>query len=184
MIRQPQQRLVVPLIAFLLLPVLPGCLLVRTSEHIITLRADGSGEGVIHLIDIRSDAKSDSLVRKDFDELMKAYGAEKVDEFEQLGRKITAKRLRVGGDTLMAEIVYTFNSLDAISGLRVTEDDMTLLFGSDREVRRTNGNKSRTEDGGTLVAWEREAERMMYEVREKQMPPSKSLAFLYRQYMH
>ena len=184
MIGQPQQQHILTAVALLLLLVLPGCLFVRTSEHIISLKANGSGEGIIHLIDIRSDARSDSLVRRDFDELMKAYGATRVGEFEQYGRKITAKRLRVRGDTLMAEITYTFSFLDAIDGLRATKDEIVLIFGPGREVVRTNGKTSRTENEGTRITWKRETERLVYEVREKQLPPSVSLAFLYRKYMH
>ncbi|MBM2839576.1 MAG: hypothetical protein HW412_104 [Bacteroidetes bacterium] len=116
----------------------PGCLLVRTSEHIITLKEDGSGEGIVHLVDIRSDASSDSLVRRDFDDLMAAYGAAHVEEFEKYGRQITRKRLRVRGDTLMAEITYAFRSLRAIEGLRATKDEFILVFDPDREVVRTN----------------------------------------------
>lgn len=161
---------------------LPGCLLVRTSEHIITLKADGSGEGIIHLIDIRSDARSDSLVRRDFDELMRAYGAEKVNEFEQFGRRITGKRLRVVGDTLMAEVTYTFTYLDAIDGLRATRDDIMLVFGPEMEVVGTNGKTSRTESDGTRITWKRDAERLVYEVRERELPQCTSLAPLYKRY--
>jgi hypothetical protein len=167
---------------FLLALAVPGCLFVRTSEHIITVKPNGSGEGIIHLIDIRSTAPSDSLVKIDFDELMNAYGAAEVEEFESYGRKITGKRLRVLGDTLMAEITYTFNSLGAIDGLRATKDEMTLTFAPEREVMRTNGKKSQTEDGGTLITWKRDAERLVYEVQEKQIPASKSLAHLYMRY--
>jgi hypothetical protein len=161
-----------------------GCLLVRTSEHIITLNENGSGEGIIHLIDIRSDARVDSLVRRDFDEMMKAYGEVKVNEFEQNGRRITAKRLRVRGDTLMAEIAYTFTFLDAIDGLRATEDEIILVFGPGREVVRSNGKTSRTENDGTRIMWKRDAKRLVYEVRERELPPSVSLAFLYGKHMH
>jgi len=171
-------------VALLTLLLLPGCLLVRTSEHIITLKADGSGHGIIHLIDIRSDAPSDSLAQRDFDELMKAYAAEKVNEFEQYGRKITTKQLRLRGDTLMAEITYTFSSLDAIDGLRATKDEIMLVFGPEREVLRTNGKTSRTEKEGTRITWKRDSGRLVYEVRERELPPSVSLALLYRKYMH
>ena len=169
-------------VIFILLLGLPGCLLVRTSEHIITLNADGSGEGIIHLVDIRSDAHSDSLVRRDFDDLMTAYGAPHVAEFEQYGRKISARQLRVRGDTLMAEVTYLFRSPAAIEGLRVAKNEMSLIFGPDREVVRTNGKVHRTEDQGTSVTWDRDAKRLVYEVREKQLPPSTSLAFLYQKY--
>jgi hypothetical protein len=182
-IRQPQKRQVVALIVLFLVLALPGCLLVRTTEHIITLKADGSGEGIIHLIDIRSDARSDSLVRGDFDELMKAYGAEKVNEFEQYGRRITGKRLRVVGDTLMAEVTYTFSFLTAIDGLRATKDEIMLVFGPGRQVVRSNGKMSGTESDGTRITWKRDAERLLYEVRERELPQSTSLAPLYQRYV-
>lgn len=184
MIAQPQERQVVVLVALFLVLALPGCLLVRTTEHIITLKADESGEGIIHLIDIRSDARSDSLVRRDFDELMKAYGAKKVNEFEQYGRRITSKRLRLVGDTLMAEITYTFGFLGAIDGLRATKEEIIFVFGPGREVVRSNGKTSRTENDGTRITWKRDAERLLYEVRERELPQSTSLAFLYRKYIH
>jgi len=168
---------------FIALLGLPGCLLVRTSEHIITLKGDGSGEGIIHLMDIRSDARSDSLVRRDFNDLMTAYGAAHVEEFEKYGRQITGKRLRVRGDTLMAEVTYTFHSLNAIDGLRATRDEFVLVFGPDREVVRTNGTTSRTDDQGTRIIWDRGAKRLVYEVRKKRLPPSVSLTSLYQKYL-
>ncbi|MEK9137208.1 MAG: hypothetical protein AAB393_08800 [Bacteroidota bacterium] len=167
----------------LLALVIPGCLLVRTTEHIITLKEDGSGEGILHLIDIRSDAHSDSLVLRDFDELMTAYGGEKVEEFEKYTRKITAKRLRVQGDTLMAEITYVFATLEAVDGLRVTQDELGFVFSPEREVVRTNGTMTRTEKERTRIVWERDAKRLVYEVRERQLPPSVSLASIYRRYV-
>jgi hypothetical protein len=157
--------------------------LVRTSEHIITLKEDGSGEGIIHMVDIRSDARSDSLVRRDFDDLMAAYGAKHVAEFEKYGRQITARRLRVRGDTLMAEVTYIFHSLEGIDGLRVTKEEMSLTFSLEREVVRTNGKISRTENQGTLITWHRDARRLVYEVREKQLPPSTSLVPIYQKYV-
>lgn len=182
MIGHSQRTHIVAVIAFVLMLCSSGCLLVRTTEHIITLREDGGGEGVIHLIDIRSDAPSDSLVRLDFDELMKAYGARKVEEFEKYGRRITAKRLRVRGDTLMAEITYVFSSYDAVEGLRVSPNEMAIEFSPEREVIKTNGKMSRMENQGTRITWKRATDRLVYEVREKELPPSVSLVFLYKKY--
>ena len=181
---QRKQSQVCIVIAFFLVASFPGCLFVRTTEHIVTINDNRSGDAVIHLTDIRSDAQSDSLVRQDFDDLMSAYGAKKVDEFEQHGRRITSKRLRVAGDTLMAEVTYTFNSLDAIDGLRMTKDGLMLVFLPEREVLRTNGKISQTDKKETCIKWDRDARRLVYEVREKDVPRSVSLAFLYRKYVH
>jgi hypothetical protein len=162
---------------------LPGCLLVRTSEHIITFRGTG-GDGIIHLIDIRSDAQSDSLIRSDFSALMDAYRAPVVKEFEQGGRTILSRHLRARGDTLEAEIEYTFTSPEgAVNGLRVTDDEFTLTFSPDRQIVRTNGSTERTASGGTRITWDREVRRLTYEVREKSLPSSVSLAPLYRAFV-
>ena len=169
---------------FIILLVVPGCLLVRTTEHIITLREDGSGEAVLHLIDIRSDASSDSLVMRDFNELMTVYGSKRIPEFEKYGRTVTAKRLRVRGDTLMAEITYAFLSTEAIDGLRVTRDEISFTFSEEREVLRTNGSTSRTDNQETRIVWPRDAKRLVYEVREKALPPSVSIVPLYRKHVH
>jgi hypothetical protein len=160
---------------------LPGCLVIRTSEHIVTIGANGSGEGIIHLVDIRSDEPADSLVRRDFDALMLAYKSPTVKEFEQDGRRIVSRRLRTRGDTLDAEIAYTFSSpTGALVGLRMLPDRFVLTFGADRQIVRTNGSTQKTESGGTQITWDSDVRRMTFEVREKVMPASVSLAALYR----
>ena len=83
---------------------LPGCLLVRTSEHLITVREDGTGEAVMRLIDIRSDGRTDSAVNADFDLFIRIAKNDRVPEFEQGGRKITGKRDVLRGDTLIANV--------------------------------------------------------------------------------
>jgi hypothetical protein len=171
--------------AVVLLPImltLPGCLVVRTTEHIVNLNADGSGEAIIHLTDIRSDAPTDSLFHADFNDLMKVYHAKKVDEFERYGRRITGKRFRVEGDTLMAEITYVFTSLEAIEGLRATKDELFLLFPPEREVIRSNGQVTMTPAQGTRISWSRDARKLVYVVREKQLPDSKSLSAMFLKY--
>jgi hypothetical protein len=168
--------------AVLLLPLvamLPGCLVVRTTEHIVNLNVDGSGEAVLHLIDIRSDAPTDSLFQADFNDLAKVYREKKVDEFERYGRRITSKRFRVQGGTLMAEVTYVFSSLEAIEGLRATKDELSLLFPPSKEVVRANGQITVMPNQGTRIAWDRDARKLVYVVREKQLPDSKSLAAMF-----
>jgi hypothetical protein len=159
-----------------------GCLLVRTTEHIIKINDDRSGEGVIHLIDIRSDARSDSLVRRDFDDLMHLLSAKKVEEFERYGRTISSKRLQVRGDTLMGEVTYIFSSLNGIDGLRLTRDGMSLVFSPEREIIRTNGKLSHNERNETVISWDLDAKRLVYVVREKLFPASASLVPLWLKY--
>lgn len=178
---QPRGRFQTVLL-FTLMAGLQGCLLVRTTEHIITINDDRSGEGIIHLVDIRSDARSDSLVRRDFDDLMQLVNAKKVDEFERFGRTITTKKLRADGDTLEAEVTYIFTSLSSIDGLRVTRDGMTLVFSPEREIVRTNGKLGHNDEHETTITWDHDAKRLVYVVREKQLPFSASLVPLWLKY--
>lgn len=177
-----QQGRVQVVMAFILMAGLQGCLLVRTTEHIISINDDRSGEGIIHLIDIRSDARSDSLVRSDFNDLMHLLSAKKVEEFERFGRTITTKKLQARGDTLMAEVTYIFSSLEAIDGLRVTRDEMSLVFSPEREIVKTNGKLSHNGQNETIISWDHDAKRLVYVVREKELPVSASLVPLYLKY--
>jgi len=162
---------------------LPGCLLVGTSEHLITVREDGTGEAVMRLIDIRSDGRTDSAVNADFDLFIRIAKNERVPEFEQGGRKITGKRLVVRGDTLMAEVSYSFPSLFSLEGVRVSGDEVSVMVGLDREVVKTNGRVGKGQ-GGTRITWNRDARRLVYQVRERGRPGTTSLASRYRGYHH
>jgi len=160
---------------------LPGCLLVRTSEHLITVREDGTGEAVMRLIDIRSDGRTDSAVNADFDLFIRIAKNDRVPEFEQGGRKITGKRVVLRGDTLMAEVSYTFSSLFALEGVRVSGDEVYVTVGPDREVVKTNGRVG-TEQGGTRITWNRDARRLIYQVREQGRRGTTSLTSRYAGY--
>jgi hypothetical protein len=167
-------------LAALLTFVLPGCILIRTTEHRIILKDDGRGEALLRLIDLRSDGATDSLVRRDFDLLMRGMEDNGVKEFERTGRKVTDKQFAVHGDTLIGEVSYTFDKPAAVEGLRQTSDGFYLVVGEGREVVRTNGKIETWKLGAQRITWDADARRLMYIIREKTLPPSKSLAGLYR----
>ena len=171
------------LFAVLSLLALSGCLVVGSTEHRITLNQDESGEGVLRLIDIRSDATTDSAVARDLEIMMSAYNQDAEKEFAQEGRTITSKRFIIHSDTLIGELTYTFASLTALAGMRVTDDELYVVVGPTREIVRTNG-KIRSDDYfGKQIAWERAAQRLLYHIREKTIPRSVSLAAMYAKSM-
>jgi len=159
----------------------PGCILIRTTEHRITINDDGSGEAVLRLIDLRSDETADSLVRRDFRIMLSSYEREGEESFGREGRTITSKKLYTRGDTLYAEVGYTFGSLMAIEGLHVTDDELYVVVPESREVVRTNGRTSSWINNGQRIVWSRETRLIMFQIREKTLPPSTSLARLYRE---
>lgn len=159
---------------------LPGCILIRTTEHRISIKADGSGEAVLRLIDLRSDEQTDSLVQRDFRIMMSSYDKEGVEDFARRGRTIERRNMYARDDTLIAEISYSFESLDAVEGLRVTETELYVVVAGARDVVRTNGRVEEWQDGSRRIVWKRDARRLLFQIRERSLPPSTSLAGLYR----
>jgi hypothetical protein len=162
---------------------LSGCILIRTTEHRINLRPDGGGEAVLRLIDIRTDELADSLAERDFRIMMSSFDQGGMDDFEQNGRQVTSKRLFTRNDTLYAEIGYTFNGLGAIEGLHVTRDELYLVVNDSRDIVRTNGRIEPYQNSSQRIVWDRDAQRLLFQIREKSLPPSTSLARLYDHYI-
>jgi hypothetical protein len=162
--------------------ILPACLLIQTTEHRIKLNENGSGEATMRLIDIRSDAPTDSALARDYSVMMASVQKEGLTEFEQGGRKVLSKRFYASGDTLTAEINYTFPTLDQIEGLKVKKDELFVVVHEGREIVRTNGKVRSWVRGSQRIVWPRDAKRLMYVIREITLPKSASLAPLYRKY--
>jgi hypothetical protein len=161
---------------------LPACLLIRTTEHRIKLNANGGGEAIMRLVDIRSDAPTDSALARDYSVMMASIQKEGLTEFERGGRKVLSKRFYAGGDTLTAEISYTFPHLEQIEGLKVSKDELFVVVHAGREIVRTNGKVRSWVRGSQRIVWPRDAKRLMYQIREKTLPKSVSLAPLYEKY--
>jgi hypothetical protein len=157
-----------------------GCLFVRETEHRIKLNDDGSGEAQLRLVDIRSDGATDSAVTSDLNDMMASFESDLEDEFARRGRTLEAKRLLVQGDTLNAELLYSFRKLTAIEGLMVTPDELAIIVGPEREIVRTNGTIRPWHQNSLKISWPRDAERMLYRIRERTVPPSVMLGSQYR----
>ena len=161
---------------------LPACLQIRMTEHRIRLNDDGSGKAMMRLIDIRSDGPTDSALARDYSVMMASIQKEGVTEFEQGGRKVLSKRFYASGDTLTAEIIYTFPGLEQVEGLKVKEDELFVVVAEGREIVSTNGKVRSWVRGSQRIVWPRDAKRLVYQIHEKAMPKAVSLAPLYLKY--
>jgi hypothetical protein len=166
----------------ILVAIVPGCIIVRTTEHWITLHKDGSGEALLRLVDLRSDGVTDSAVVRDYGIMMGDLEKNGYGDFEKSTRKVTGARFFVHGDTLGVDVRYTFRALAAVEGLRVTNDELYMIIPPGKEIVRTNGSVSESERNTERITWARNAEHLMYVVRERRLPPSVSLAPLYLKY--
>jgi hypothetical protein len=172
----------VPLLVLAAGILLQGCLLVRTTEHRIKLNDGGGGEAYMRLTDIRSDGVTDSARIRDFGVMMASVELEGIQDFERNGRKITSKQFILNGDTLSAEITYTFPQLEDLEGIKIKDDEIFVVVNDGRDIVRTNGKVKSWERGSQRIVWPIDAKRIMYQIRERTLPPSVSLAGLYVRY--
>lgn len=161
--------------------ILTGCLFVRETEHRIKLNEDGSGEALLRLVDIRSDGGTDSAVTSDLEDMLASFEGDVEKEFERRGRTIVTRRFVLQGDTLNAELRYTFQSLTAIEGLLATANELAIVVSEEREIVRTNGDVQPWHQNSRRIIWPRDADRLMYRVRERVVPPSVLLGPTYRE---
>jgi hypothetical protein len=159
--------------------VFPSCLLIGTTEHVVKIGEDGIGEALLRLSDIRSDGTTDSAVVHDTEVMIASFDKEGVADFEKPGRKIRDKVMYVRGDTLFAEISYSFQGLDALEGLRISPQEIFVVVSPEREIVRTNGRVRPGEANTRIIAWKRDATQISYVIRERQIPPSTLLGPYY-----
>jgi hypothetical protein len=165
---------------FLLAVSLSGCILIRVTDHRVKVNRDGTGEAALRLIDLRSNADSDSLVGEEFKRLMAACTDSGLHSFAQNTRKVIGSQFIVRGDTLSLEVDYSFQDLQAVEGLRIARENMYVVVPQGREIVRTNGTVENWIENGKRIVWDREASRLLYVIREKNLPSSVSLARWYR----
>jgi hypothetical protein len=159
---------------------LPGCILVRTTDHRIRVNTNGTGEAVLRLIDLRSDGTTDSAIATDVVRLVSMFNDSGPRFFEQNTRTIQHKQFLVQGDTLSLEIGYGFQDLTAIEGLRITPDILYLVVEQPRDIVKTNGRIEPWLEGSKRIVWDRDATRIFYTIRERFMPQTVPLAKWYR----
>ncbi len=174
--------LLTPLILLTAGVFLQGCLLVRTTEHRIKLNDGGGGEAYMRLTDIRSDGVTDSARIRDFGVMMSSAELDGIKDFERNGRKVTSKQFMVNGDTLSAEITYTFTQLEMIEGIKIKDEEIFVVVNDGRDIVRTNGKIKSWERGSQRIVWPIDTKRIMYQIRERSLPPSVSLSELYIRY--
>jgi hypothetical protein len=156
-----------------------GCIVIRSTEQRVWFKKDGSGEGIMRLIDIRSDETTPEGLKADFESMMKLYLETGLEDFENSGRKVTGKNLYASGDTLIAEIRYTFTNVASLDEMRFTNDEIFVVVPAGKVIQRQNGGIESYFGDSQRIVWDRDTPRIMYQIAEKSLPRSTSLARTY-----
>jgi hypothetical protein len=156
-----------------------GCIVIRSTEQRVWFKKDGTGEGILRLIDVRSDETTPEGVKADFESMMNLYLQTGLEDFENSGRKVTGKNLYLSGDTLIAEIRYAFTAVSALDEMRFNNEETFVVVPAGKIIVRHNGSVESYFGDSRRIVWDRDTPRVMYQIAEQRLPPSTSLAPLY-----
>jgi len=167
----------------MLLPVLPGCLLVGRTEHRVEVSADGSAVVRVRYIDLRSDGETDSAVARDMEIFLDSFAAAGHGERLPPGMRLLGKRLMLEGDTLVAEVELAAPNLGLVDGLSLQDGRPTVVVPAGEQITWTNGAISRWHDGGLRIQWSASAPHLAFDVQPVPLSATRSLAPLYREHI-
>jgi hypothetical protein len=128
---------------------LSGCIQIEKKEYRFTIKPDGSGQGMVRYINIVStDEDGKDVSFKDYATLITDYlNGTKIDE-DLPKLHITGKKLLEENNQLVAEIEFTFGTLDSAGffGKADCKCCPMIYF-----VKTSNGTETVTESNGQLV---------------------------------
>lgn len=129
--------------------VFSGCIQIEKKEYTFKIKPDGSGEGMVRYINIVStDEDSKDVSFKDYATLITDYlNGTKIEE-DMPKLHITGKKLLEENNQLVAEISFTFGTIDSAGffGTPGCKCCPMLYF-----VKTSNGSETVTESNGKLV---------------------------------
>ena len=163
----------------LLLPAVPGCLLVGHTQYRAEILPDGSARVVLRYIDLRSDGETDSAVVRDLDILLDSFRSD--GEHLPRGVLLMEKHLGLQGDTLVAEVLLEAADLADMEGFSRQEGLPTVIVPAGQQITWTNGAVSRWHEGGLRIQWRDTARYIECDVRPSTNSGARTLAPLYRE---
>lgn len=172
---------------------LSGCLGYEKKEYRFTLNPDGSGSGVIRYVNIVSidenagseDAKDVSF--KDFATLISDHLEGTEFENNHPNLKVTEKKLYEEDSVLVAEVRFTFASIDSIGFLRRPQCDCCpILYFNTSEtgnetIVKTNGKLVEGVASSPFVEWDGKTKEFTFQTTaQSDLSGTRSMADYYR----
>ena len=148
-----------------LVVLLPGCLQFNTVSYDVNINDDGTGTVNVFIRDIRSDADSVSQFEQDkanlFNYMLK--GDDFINSMKKEGKDITSRKLIKNGDTLDAEVVYSFDKISAVENIMRDKDFYYLTLQPTDSVVSTNGEVIVTPEHKRIL-WDSKMKNLKFEM--------------------
>jgi len=153
------------LLFFILFLFLQGCLVFKSVSYKINITESNSGNVVIEVKDVRSDAMNTSDLETDkkqlFQDLLKSN--EFVEEMRDEGKNILERKLYVSEGKLNGIVKYLFDDVSKVEGIVYQDPFYFITMELEDSIISTNGEVIVSE-GHKRIMWDNSIETMKFEM--------------------
>lgn len=142
-----------------------GCIDFYKVSYEIKLDTPDKGTAYVHIYDLRSDAANEKDLETDKQNIFQ-YALKSNDflqAMKQEGKNIQSRELQVSGDTLDANVVYTFNSIASVENMQHDAGFFYLTLEPTDSVISTNGEIISTKDRKRIL-WDKSMSTLRFEI--------------------
>lgn len=145
--------------------ILSGCLQFKTVSYEVTLFTENSGEVIIQINDIRSDAKTDEAFEEDKTALFETIlGSQQfIDDMNNEGKFISSRDLFVENGKLNGKGVYRFDEIGKVEGMVYDDEFYYITFEPLDSIVSTNGQIFITDQYKRIV-WDKSFKTLKFEM--------------------
>ena len=144
---------------------LSGCIDFYKVSYGINLQTPDKGTAIVHLYDLRSDAVKEKDLETDKQNIFQF--ALKSNDFlqsmKQEGKNIQKRELYVSGDTLDANVIYTFDSITSVENMQHDAGFFYLTLEPSDSVISTNGEIITSKDRKRIL-WDKSMKTLKFEI--------------------
>lgn len=144
---------------------LSGCLQFKTVSYEVTMFTENSGEVIIQINDIRSDAETDEAFEEDKTALFETIlGSQQfIDDMNNEGKFISSRDLFVENGKLNGKGVYRFDEIGKVEGMVYDDEFYYITFEPLDSIVSTNGQIFITDQYKRIV-WDKSFKTLKFEM--------------------
>lgn len=144
---------------------LSGCLQFKTVSYEVTMFTENSGEVLIRINDIRSDAETDEAFEEDKTALFETMlGSQQfIDDMNDEGKFISSRELFVENEKLNGKGKYRFDEIGKVEGMVYADGFYYITFEPSDSIVSTNGQIFITDQYKRIV-WDKSFKTLKFEM--------------------